>query len=441
MIDGLKPYPAMKPSGCAWLGDIPSHWSMRRNGGLFSQRVEHGGQGLPILEVSIKMGVRVRNMDGTGRKQAMSDHGKYKCARRGDIAYNTMRMWQGAVGVSPTDGLISPAYVIARPLDGVVPGYYANLFKTPMFMKEVIDCSRGIVMDRNRLYWDQFKQIAVPVIGLDEQTMVVRYLNHATGGIDRAILEQKRASQLLQEHLSAITSRLLFPSASHLSALAGTKRIKHILKERDERSALGEETHLSMSQRKGLVPAGQVDRAAMLSASYAGGKLCRKGDLVLNRLKAHLGVFAVASQDGVISPDYSVFHPVSNYNTDYLRAVLRSAPYRRELAIRCRGIVEGFWRLYTDDFYCIRVPDIPISEQASVLEKIQGATTEIQAAIESHNRIAGILLEQRKVLIADVVTGKLDVRAVAASLPADELVPIALDADGDDLDTDEDADA
>lgn len=117
MIDQLKPYDSYKDSGLPWLGAIPSTWEVRRNGRLFTQRNETGFPDLPVLEVSLKTGVRVRDLDGTSdRKQVMSDKEKYKRAYRGDIAYNMMRMWQGAVGVAPVDGLVSPAYVAARPL-------------------------------------------------------------------------------------------------------------------------------------------------------------------------------------------------------------------------------------------------------------------------------------------------------------------------------------
>ena len=105
----LKPYPEYRDSGVDWLGRVPAHWDIVRNGRLFVERNETGFPDLPILEVSLRTGVRVRNMDG-GRKQQMSDRAKYKRAAHNDIAYNIMRMWQGAVGVAPCDGLISPAY-------------------------------------------------------------------------------------------------------------------------------------------------------------------------------------------------------------------------------------------------------------------------------------------------------------------------------------------
>lgn len=147
----LKPYPEYRPSGLPWLGTIPSHWEVRRNGRLFAQRNKTGYPDLPILEVSLKTGVRIRDLENAKRKQVMSEREKYKRAVKGDIAYNMMHMWQGAVGVAPEDGLISPAYVVARPLDGTDSRYFAYLFRTGAYMSEVNKYSHGIVTDRNRL--------------------------------------------------------------------------------------------------------------------------------------------------------------------------------------------------------------------------------------------------------------------------------------------------
>ena len=109
MIAGLKPYAEYKDSGLPWLGQVPAHWRTVRNGSLFGQRSQTGFAELPILEVSLKTGVQVRAFGNAKRKQIMSDLAKYKRAVKGDLAYNTMRMWQGALGVCPVDGLVSPA--------------------------------------------------------------------------------------------------------------------------------------------------------------------------------------------------------------------------------------------------------------------------------------------------------------------------------------------
>jgi type I restriction enzyme, S subunit len=152
VIRDILAYPAYRQSGLSWLPEIPLTWAVRRNGRLFSQRNQTGYPELPILEVSLRTGVRVRDFNGAQRRQMMSDRDKYKRAVKGDIAYNMMRMWQGAVGVAPVDGLVSPAYVVARPSPGTSADYYSHLFRTSAYMGQVDTYSHGIVKDRNRLY-------------------------------------------------------------------------------------------------------------------------------------------------------------------------------------------------------------------------------------------------------------------------------------------------
>ena len=207
MIADLKPYADYKDSGLPWLGQVPAHWRTVRNGSLFGQRSQTGYAELPILEVSLKTGVQVRSFGNAGRKQIMSDVGKYKRAVKGDLAYNTMRMWQGALGVCPVDGLVSPAYVVARPYPGVEPLYFAALFRTGDYMAELDSVSRGIVKDRNRLYWDQFKQMQSPSPPLEEQAAIVRFLDWANGRLEQAIRAKRKVIALLIEQKQAIIQR------------------------------------------------------------------------------------------------------------------------------------------------------------------------------------------------------------------------------------------
>ena len=197
---GLDSNVRLKSSGVEWLGDVPEHWEVKRNSQLFTQRNQMGFAELPILEVSLKTGVRVRDFESAIRKQVMSDRDKYKRAAKGDIAYNMMRMWQGAVGVAPVDGLVSPAYVVARPLAGVEVRYFSSLFRTASYMSEVDNCSRGIVKDRNRLYWEDFKQIHSPCPPLGEQTQIADYIDEGTQSVNNAIDRINREISLLREY-------------------------------------------------------------------------------------------------------------------------------------------------------------------------------------------------------------------------------------------------
>jgi type I restriction enzyme S subunit len=207
MIGRLKPHAEMKATGLPWLPNEPAHWDVQRNGRFFGARRETGHPDLPVLEVSIRNGVRIRNMEGGGRKQEMTDRSKYQRAAHGDLAYNMMRMWQGAVGIAPTDGLVSPAYVVARPFEGSHAPYFAYLFRTTAYMREIDTFSRGIVPDRNRLYWECFKQMPSVVPPFEEQIAIVRFLNWADGRLEWTIRAKRKVIALLYEQKQGIIHR------------------------------------------------------------------------------------------------------------------------------------------------------------------------------------------------------------------------------------------
>ena len=194
-----RPYPTYKDSDVEWLGDVPAHWEVRRNGRLFVQRNETGFPELPVLEVSLNTGIRIRDFGNSDRKQMMAVRSEYKRAVKGDIAYNMMRMWQGAVGVIPVDGLVSPAYIVAKPVKGTESRYFSTLFRTNMYMAEVDKYSHGIVRDRNRLYWEDFKQIPTLFPPPCEQSSIIQFLDKTTDNIGAATDHARRQIELLQE--------------------------------------------------------------------------------------------------------------------------------------------------------------------------------------------------------------------------------------------------
>ncbi|WP_211659349.1 NADAR domain-containing protein [Paracoccus indicus] len=201
------------------------------------------------------------------------------------------------------------------------------------------------------------------------------------------------------------------PWLSEIPAHWQVRRSKYVLREVDKRSETGEETQLSMSQVHGLVESAKIDTWRLRSESYAGGKLCEPGDLVLNRLKAHLGVFAHASIPGVISPDYTVFRPVDDIEVRYFEHLYKTPSYKAELRKRTKGIVEGFWRLYSDDFYDVRVVVPPKDEQSKILAFIDSYDRRVRRLIRNKRRLIGLLNEQKQAIINRAVTRGLNPNA------------------------------
>jgi type I restriction enzyme S subunit len=203
---GLDAGVPMGHSGLEWVDQIPAHWSVRRNVLLFHDRDERGFPDLPILEVSIRSGVTERQFSDEHVEQKAEDPGTYKRAKQGDIVFNKMRMWQGAVGVAPIDGLVSPDYTVAKPRNGICPRYYENLFRTSAYMTEVNRYSHGIVKDRNRLYWDQFKVMPSLFPPPDEQRQIVEHIGSVTAQTNALIAKVTQGIDKLREYRTALIS-------------------------------------------------------------------------------------------------------------------------------------------------------------------------------------------------------------------------------------------
>jgi type I restriction enzyme S subunit len=207
---GLDPSVPLKPSGIPWLGAIPGHWGIVRNMSLFAHRVESGVEGLPVLQVSLRSGITPEALDQFGRpKRLIADQTKYKRIYREDIAYNTMRMWQGAVGVSPIDGLVSPAYVVLSPRAGICSDFYDFIFHTDIYKEQVNRQSTGIVSDRNRLYWDAFKQMANVALPTSEQQAIVVFIHSETRDLSTAKSRLEREIELLREYRTRLVADLV----------------------------------------------------------------------------------------------------------------------------------------------------------------------------------------------------------------------------------------
>jgi type I restriction enzyme S subunit len=448
VIEDLKPYSETKDSGLAWLGDIPAHWEIKRNGSLFQQRIAVGEPDWPILEVSLRTGVRIREFGSSKRKQVMSDKAKYKCATKGDFVYNMMRMWQGAAGIAPVDGLVSPAYVVAKPLPHTNPAYFASLFRTDDYLAEIDAFSRGIVKDRNRLYWDQFKQIPTPCPPPEEQAAIARFLAWATNRLDRAIGAKRRIIALLQEQKQAIIHRAvtrgLDPSVPLKdSGIPWLGEIPVDWEVRRLKDVATVQTGITLGKDYGLVSTTlypylrvanvQSDRLDLRNVKYVavpeveakrsslfsgdvlmteGGDIDKlgRGCLWSGEVASCLHqnhVFAVRCGARLI-PGFLVALMGSTHGRSYFQT---TAKQTTNLASTNSTTLKAFPLLLPE-----------YQEQQQILSFIDGETGHLSRAITDTEREITLLREYRTRLISDVVTGKLDVREVAKGLPEEALL-------------------
>ena len=175
------PYPAYKPSGVQWLGDVPTHWELAPSRAVFTEINERDHPDEQMLSVTIARGVirqKILLQDSSQKDSSRLDKSAYKLVCPGDLAYNKMRAWQGAFGVSTYRGIVSPAYVVQRPRNGANPLYFHHLLRTPAFAAEAERWSYGIASDMWSLRPEHFKMMCVPLPPLPEQAAIVRYLDY-----------------------------------------------------------------------------------------------------------------------------------------------------------------------------------------------------------------------------------------------------------------------
>jgi type I restriction enzyme S subunit len=186
------------------IGKIPKEWDVVRLGEVFSHRKEPGISGLPVMSVTMNDGLVERHtLDRRVVSELLPE--KHLRAHKGDLVYNMMRMWQGASGVAWDDCIVSPAYVLCKPSDLILPRFIAQFFKAPATIRKLHQHSQGITEDRLRLYFQNFAEIVIGLPPKIEQKQISDILE----SIDNEVISLKNELNSLQRIKKAMMEDLL----------------------------------------------------------------------------------------------------------------------------------------------------------------------------------------------------------------------------------------
>ena len=451
MIADLKPYPEYKESGLIWLGQIPNHWKLKRAKSIFECVDKRSNTGKEeLLTVSTARGVVPRNTANVTMFKAESYVG-YKLCWPGDLVINSLWAWAGGLGVSSHHGIISSAYGVYRiSRDApMIPAFVHEVVRSSSFNWELRVRSKGIWISRLQLTDVSFLETPIHIPPPDEQAAIVRFLDHANMRLERTIRAKRKVIALLSEQKQAIIFRAVtrgldpsltlkhsgIPWLGDIPQHWEVRRAKYLYREVDERSRNGSEELLSVSHITGVTPRSQKNITMFKAASYAGHKLCRPGDLVVNTMWAWMGALGVSTHAGIVSPSYAVYRPhrPENIVGIYMDGLLRTSPYVSNIICRSTGLHSSRLRLYPEEFFRLPIIQPPPEEQRRIVRAFQAETADLNDAISRLEREIELLREYRARLVADVVTGKLDVREVAARLPEKAAPDAIAEVDGAEL--------
>jgi type I restriction enzyme S subunit len=446
VIADLKPYPAMKDSGVPWLGDVPERWRTERGKWLFRKMdrpIRDSDEVVTCFRdgtVTLRKNRRVR-----GFTEALREIG-YQGIRSGDLVIHAMDAFAGAIGVADSDGKATPVYSVCEPESDANAHYYAYTVREMARSQWVQALAKGIRERSTDFRFGDFGSQLLPLPPLPEQAAIVRFLDHADRRIRRSIDAKQKLIKLLEEQKQAIIHRAVTRGLDRNVRLKPSgvewlgdvpehwevRRLKQAF-----RRVVGGSTPPSgeLAFWDGdvvwVTPA-DVSKSSRLKDSlrritHDGLRACSsevvpQGSLIVTsrapvgnvaiaetNLCTNQGCKALVATPAVVDPLFG-FHVLTTL--------------KGELQSLATGTT--FTEISTSRLGAVSLPLPPLPEQAAIVRFLDVATASISAAVDKAQREISLLREYRARLIADVVTGKVDVRDAAARLPdeADEPEPL-----------------
>ena len=447
MIAELTAYKEYKPTGSKWLGEIPKHWGLHSLRNLTQARSERNHPELKLLSVERERGVIVRDREkATNHNFIPDDLSNYKVARQGDLVINKMKAWQGSMGIAPCEGIVSPAYFVFR-FKLADRAFAHRLLRSKPYVAHFAAASDGVRIGQWDLSIAGMRNIPIIVPPPDEQELIVRFLDWSSVRLGKAIAAKRKVIGLLEEQKQAIIHRAvtrglddsvpLKPSGLDWLGdvpcylrMVPLKAVCHIqsgvtLGKHYGNEQLSEYAYLRVAN----VQAGRLDLNKVLRLRLpkrdAQRSLLQYGDLLMteggdpdklgrgciwrNEIEPCIHqnhIFAVRPNPDKVVADFLEITLATRYARNYF---IRTAKQTTNLASTNRTTIGAFRLLLPNT----------LGEQHVIVEAVRQKLEPVDASITRFTQEILLLQEYRTRLIADVVTGKLDVREFARTLPAD----------------------
>jgi len=471
VIGDLKPYAEYKDSGLPWLGHVPGHWWVRPAFGAFKPNKARniGMKEKTVLSLSY------------GRiviKPAEKLHGlvpesfeTYQIVDPGDIVLRTTDLQNDhtslRVGMVRDRGIITSAYLALRALSGVSPDYGFQFLNVWDSSKAIYGYGSGL---RQNLDFSHFKRMLIPIPPPEEQAAIVRFLDWANGRLERAIRAKQKVIALLNEQKQAIIHRAVtrgldpsvplkdsgVPWLGEIPKHWEPRRLKSMLA-RNDGGVWGSDfapdgTIVLRSTEQAMDGSWQINDPAVirLSDSQVKSALLEVGDIVVTKSSgspSHIGKASLVTREiAEMRCCYANFmqrlRTAHELAPEYLNLFLNSKTGRMHYQYSSTSTT-GLGNLTRETIATLPIPVPDRSEQAHVLDGVQQRLKPIDEAISRLEREITLLREYCTRLVADVVTGKLDVREAATRLPDEELLSDlgAEDDEPDELPIEEEDDA
>jgi type I restriction enzyme S subunit len=461
MIGELKPYAAYKESSEDWIGRVPAHWELRPAFGAFVPNREKNTGMKEQTVLSLSYGRIIVKPPEKLHGLVPESFETYQIVNPGDIVIRTTDLQNDhtslRVAVVHNRGIITSAYLALHTIPGVQPEFGYQILNVWDLTKAIYGFGSGL---RQGLDFRHFKRMTVAVPPPEEQAAIVRFLDHANGRLERAIRAKRKVIALLTEQKQAIIHRAVTRGLDPAAPLKPSgipwlgdvpkhwevRRLRTIANKIDQGVSPQASGFLSDGDSWGVLKSGCVNHGVFRQTEHKQlaksfdidpSIIVKVGDVLISRACGSPKL--VGSVGKVRSLDYKLilsdktfratFRPIAD--SDFMVYAMNGVYYRQQVAQAISGADGMANNLPLSELRSFVFALPPLAEASEIASHLNAALKRFDTTIDRLEREINLLREYRTRLVADVVTGQLDVRAAAARLPAEPLdtVPSA-SADG-----------
>ena len=439
----LRRYPAYKPSSIPWLGNVPAHWEHRKLRSILHRTNERDRPDLHLLSVVRERGVILRDVTYADENHNVipEDLSNYKVVRKGQFAMNKMKAWQGSYGVSQHTGIVSPAY-FTFDINGVTGEFLHVALRSKAYVPFFTAASDGVRIGQWDLSQSQMREIPLWIPPLPEQRAIARYLDYMDRRIQRYIEAKERLIELLEERKrvvinQAVTRGLnpdvpLKPSGvewlGDVPAHWEVRRLKHWVGINDE--VLNESTdsdyrfkYIDIASVNVGRLTEQPQRLRFGEAQSRARRIIKHRDTIISTVRTYLKavwhVDARGSEDLICSTGFAVLRPLGGTVPKFVSHLVQSDSFADRVTASSVGV--AYPAIAESKLASFHVAIPPQREQTQIVDYLDTKIVTLDSQRSCAHRQIELIKEYRTRLIADVVTGKLDVRD-AARLGVDDEV-------------------
>lgn len=418
----MEKYKEYKDSGVQWLGEIPSHWIIKRLASMFTGEIEVNKDFYVKHAFKFNYGELVPKNEIGNSDEYKDVYSKYSLVNKGDIVINGLNLnydfVSQRVACTPYDGIITSAYIVCRPRETVNYQYYTFLFKGMDSIKLFHGMGTGI---RLTLSFKELRKQLLPLPPLAEQHSIVSFLDTKCTLLDTLLSNKEKEISLLQEMKQRVIADAVTRGVNPNVKFKATnipwlpeipehwemRKMKYIFKERSEKNHPNEEP-LCATQSKGVIPQSLYEgRVVVVNKGFENLKFVKEGDFVIS-LRSFQGGIEYAYFQGIISAAYTILEIVEFTMAPYYKLMFKSHNFIQLLQTCVTGIREGQninYPLLSNK----TLPVPPLSEQRAIVSYITERTSKIDMLIEKLTKEIECVKEYKQRLISDVVTGQVKV--------------------------------